>query len=400
MFLTQSKKLTLLLALFISMLISVNRATNKQTWPTNREPITYNQLFDSSQFSTFPSSNTFTRVTDIGHAGDERLFIVEKIGLIRIDYPLNQPATFLDIRDKVTSFGYEQGLFSLAFATDFATSGRFFVSYTGITEEVGNALIISSFTLSDNPNQADPLSEQRLLIIKEHTPDHNGGGLIVNPKDGNIYVGIGDDWDKTQAQSNSPKGKVVRLNTANIDWQSPLVFEPWADSYSAVETTILASGLRNPWQITIHPITNDLFIGEVGGAKWEEINLIPNGSVGLNFGWPCLEGPDEADSEPPCDGNETFTLPIHAYDHEQGCTIIGGEFLADGRFIFGDHCTWDVFTLSGHGDGWKVTHIGKLPESRGGLATFGIDYTGQIYAGTIAVFGPYFHLNIPEIIEG
>lgn len=395
MLLAQSKKIVGFLLLLTILLLIIQFTAQSQTWPTNRAPITYEQLVDTSQFNLFPSSNKHTRVTDIAHARDDRLFIVEKTGVIKIDQPFRQSHIFLDIRDRVDASGYELGLFSLAFAHDFATSGRFFVSYVGTTEQLGRSFIISSFTLSDDPDKADVSSEQYLLIVKERTPDHNGGGLIVSPLDGNIYVGVGDDWDKAQSQIDSPKGKVLRLAVADIDWNMPFTLEPWVDSFMAVETTIVASGLRNPWQVTMNPTTGDLFVGEVGGAKWEEINVIPAGATGINFGWPCFEGPEQVETEPPCDTLQSVTPPLHVYDHEQGCSVIGGDFLPDGRYVFGDHCTREVFTLSENANGWQVSMVGILPESSRALTAFGLDYEGQIYAGSLEVVGPYFRLHIP-----
>src|SRR3989304_10554017 len=84
----------------------------------------------SSGLITVATGLNFPLYLATAHGDDNRLFIVEKGGLIRIiknGTLLETP--FLDIH-RLVSTGGEQGLLGLAFDPGYATNGRFYVSYT------------------------------------------------------------------------------------------------------------------------------------------------------------------------------------------------------------------------------------------------------------------------------
>ncbi|MFN2302479.1 MAG: PQQ-dependent sugar dehydrogenase, partial [Anaerolineales bacterium] len=220
----------------------------------------------------------FVRPLYLTHAGDERLFVVEQAGIIRIidkDGTLFDPP-YLDIRDRVGSTQLEQGLLGLAFDPAYAESGIFFVNYTDLA---GNSHI-SRFTVDPgDPNQANPDSERTILTYEQPYPNHNGGQVAFGP-DGYLYIGVGDGGSANDPLNNGQKpgtllGTILRLDvhqsseTYTIPETNPFI----NDANGRDE--IWSWGLRNPWRFSFDRLTGDLFIADVGQNLWEEVNFQP-----------------------------------------------------------------------------------------------------------------------------
>lgn len=350
-------------------------------------------------FSATPTAATFFFVTDISQAGDGRLFIAERDGAIRILHPSGATSVFLDIREKVTMDGAELGLLGLTFSRNFAQDGYFFIIYTGTIDGPEDIwLILARYQVGSNSDIADPASETILFSVRQENDVHIGGGLEISPLDGALYLGVGDDRMGLLAQNmNSVKGKIIRLT----EYDEPLAGgtnrgQAWLDGWSAVPAEVWLSGLRNPWRLTFGA-DGQMFIGDVGEQNWEEIDLVPAAASGLNFGWPCMEGPDVISLEEPCQNPQSFTLPIHAYPHTVGCAVIVGEMnpLNGQRLIFGDYCSSNIYSLAQLNGEWQAAYEGTLPAEAGFLTTFGADYQGKLYAGTESIAGPIYWLDIP-----
>jgi hypothetical protein len=165
--------------------------------------------------------------------------------------------------------------------------------------------------------------------------------------------------------------------------------------------------LRNPWRIDVDPLSETIFVGEVGDQLWEEVNIVPLSVKGFNFGWPCMEGPviiPEANDIPECKNPNNFARAIHEYAHRDGsnrCAIIGGKVNRpvgnpnDGRYIFADMCTREVFSLAYDAGGWERTLLGILNDEL--ISTIGEDRYGYQYIGTTAESGPIYRLYIPPV---
>ncbi len=234
----------------------------------------------------------------VTHAGDEsgRLFIVEKVGRIRIFQDgklLDTP--FLDISDKV-SLSSEQGLLGLAFTPDYASSGTFYINYTN---RIGDTVVARYSVSPADPNQADAASELPILQLDQPAPNHNGGMIAFGP-DGYLYIGMGDGGaaDDRFGNGQNPQtllAKMLRINV-NSDPDDPTPSRPTTPGRPTdgqdMRNEIWALGLRNPWRWSFDRQTNDLWIADVGQNMIEEINVVPNAprSGGLNFGWPIMEG--------------------------------------------------------------------------------------------------------------
>lgn len=314
-------------------------------------------------FEANPLPHTFNFVTDITHAGDERLFVVEVSGVVKVVQSDGTVSTFLDIQDRVVTGEGETGMFGLAFHPDYANNGYFYVSYFGT--EHGEGLHVMRFEVSADKNVANPNSGLLQVMISMVEPIHNGGALRFN-KDGYLYLGVGDDQNLGNAQSDSLKGKLLRID---VD-----------DSRAGVE--IWAKGLRNPWRIGVDPISGVMFIGDVGDRTFEEVNIVPFGVSGLNYGWPCFEGTLDHLN---CDNPSRFIPPTYEYDHSVGCSITGGEVVRRGDeyyYLFGDFCLLSVQSLRVVNGSWQAELEGYLPPEAGVLITFGRNNAGTVFAGT------------------
>jgi glucose/arabinose dehydrogenase len=322
----------------------------------------------------------------ITHDGEgSRLFVVEKAGRIQmIENGAVQPAPFLDITDRVGSRGSEQGLLSVAFPSDYAAGGLFYVDYTDLN---GDTVVARYRRSADNPRQADPASEQKILQIDQPAANHNGGQLQFGP-DGYLYIGMGDgggagdQWGNAQA-TGVLLGKILRIDVGETDTYTIPADNPLAGTAEA-RPEIWALGLRNPWRFSFDRVTGDLYIADVGQSTYEEVDFQPaHSSGGQNYGWNRMEGAHCYKPPDGCDSSGTV-LPVAEYDHAQGCSITGGYVYRGTRFpqmagiyFFADFCSGKVWGLWRDTSGaWRMDFLldsGLSPSS------FGEDAAGELY---------------------
>ena len=246
----------------------------------------------------------------------QRLFIVEKTGRVLIMKNGNLlPKPFLDLTGKVSTGG-EQGLLSLAFSPRYATNGRFFVDYTNLA---GDTRVVRYTASRSDPDRADPAMRKVMISVDQPFANHNGGQLQFGP-DGRLYVGMGDggsagDPRLTAQNRKSRLGKLLRINT----------------SVSPPRIGIYAYGLRNPWRFSFDPANGNLWIGDVGQNRWEEIDFLRAGTTpGTNFGWSYYEG-DHVYKRQPINRTR-LRFPVFEYPHTLGCSVTGG-YVYRGRAI-------------------------------------------------------------------
>lgn len=338
----------------------------------------------------------FVRPVDIVHAGDDRLFVVERNGRIKIiDGNGDVLSTlFLDISSQVTSSNSnqdERGLLGLAFHPDYIFNGFFYVNYINNSGDTR----ISRFTVdTDNPNVADPNSEVILMTIDQPFGNHNGGGLKFGP-DGYLYIGLGDggSFDDPGNRSQNPQtllGKMLRIDVNSGNPYAIPPDNPFVNDNSTLDE-IWALGLRNPWRYSFDRMTGDLWMGDVGQGQWEEIDFEPAGSSGgLNYGWRCYEG-DQAYITGGCDDASAYTLPAHDYNHNgfTHCSVTGGfvywgcEFPdLQGHYIYADYCSGRFWSLTPDGTGgWTNQEVGSYPGYD--ISTFGEGVDGELYTARL-----------------
>jgi glucose/arabinose dehydrogenase len=325
----------------------------------------------------------------ITHAkdGSGRLFITEQGGKIRILKGSQVLATpFLDISSRVSTGG-EQGLLSVAFHPKYKTNGFFFVNYT---DRAGDTIIARYKVSSSNPDRALGGSRKVILVVKQPYSSHNGGQLQFGPRDGYLYIGMGDGGGAgdpgNRAQSlKHLLGKMLRIDVNNFTGPSPYTIpanNPFVRTTGA-RKEIWALGLRNPWRFSFDRTTGDLFIGDVGAGKWEEVDLQSDTSRGgENYGWRHMEG---RHCYNPSVGCKTAGLkrPILEYGHSQGQAITGGYRYRGskipglrGKYLYADFGSgriWGATLASGR---WRST---QLRATNYGISTFGEDQSGEIY---------------------
>ena len=323
-----------------------------------------------------------------------RIFVVEQGGIIRVIQDgalLAQP--FLDIRERVQAVT-ETGLLGLAFAPDYATSGLFYVFYNQHKGN-GDSTLVEMRVSAANRNVADVSTARTLFEIVKPWENHNGGMLQFGP-DGYLYASIGDGDSGVlnrpgafAQRRDELLGDILRIDPRGgspyrVPNDNPFVGQP------DVRPEIWAYGLRNPWRFWIDAPTGTMLIGDVGLGTAEEIDVIPAGAKGLNFGWPCFEGTTPFDPTEQCDDP---VAPLLTVGHDGGaCSIIGGVVWHDprvpaleGRYLYGDYCIGHVTSIV-VADG-RVADRDDLGVTMPQLSSFGVDGLGRVYADRVAPTG-------------
>ncbi len=331
-----------------------------------------------------------------------RLFVVEQAGTVReVRDGALLPAPFLDIRDRVKEVS-ERGMFSIAFAPDYARSGRFYVDYTDRVGN-GNVNVVEYRRSEESPDQADPGSARTILTIVKPYENHNAGMLQFGPG-GLLYVAVGDGDSGVLhtpgffAQTlDDLLGNILRIDPLHPEGDSQYGV-PDSNPFVGVagdRPEVWDYGLRNPWRFWIDPVTSDLYIGDAGEGNAEEIDYVEGNDGGRNFGWPCFEGnlPHAAPGTT-CPG---AVPPLLDYDHGGGrCAVIGGVVVHDprlpsleGRYLYGDYCDGKIHSLLV--DGGAATELRDLGLVVPTLSSFGVDGRGRVYA--VATDGGVYRLD-------
>jgi glucose/arabinose dehydrogenase len=319
--------------------------------------------------------------------GDPRLFVVEQAGRIRVVRDgRTLPAPYLDITRAVGSGG-ERGLLSMAFAPDYAKSGRFYVDYT---DTDGDTRVVEYTVSSTDPDRADAGSRRELLKVAQPFANHNGGLLLFDPS-GRLLVGLGDggshgDPDNRAQNLGELLGKVLRIDPRPSGGRPYGIppDNPYAGR-SGVRPEIWAYGLRNPWRFSFDLDGGGvLYLADVGQNAVEEVNAVPPAAQpGANYGWRVFEG-RERYTAGSLAGPGRQVVPVHTYDHGRGrCSVTGGVVYRGsvralrGRYLFGDYCSGELWSFAaGTRDRPAVS---RLPFGGGHPVSFGVDAAGEVY---------------------
>lgn len=330
----------------------------------------------------------FTRPIDIQNAGDERLFIVEQDGVIKIiDGGVTNPTPFLSI--SVNSIGNEQGLLGLAFHPDYTNNGYFFVNYT----LPNRSTQISRFKVSSDPDVADANSEFPILTVAQPFANHNGGCLQFGV-DGYLYIGLGDGGSANDPQNIAQNptrllGKMLRIDIDDTNGSLNYVIpddNPFVTDTS-IRDEIWAFGIRNPWKFSFDAVTNELWIADVGQDDLEEINMAAAGVGGQNYGWRCYEGDADFNTSG-CTSASDYTFPLADYSHTLDgafkCSVTGGYVYRGttypgmvGVYIFADFCSNEL----GYINSANTIQFGST--FSGGLSSFGEDVNNELYVAAL-----------------
>ena len=375
-------------------------------------------------------------------AGDDRLFVIEQLGRVRIVKDGELQATpFLDIRNKIPALWSdfdERGLLGLAFHPNFAQNGKFYVAYSAHLDFQGDlgkqfwwdhTNVVAEYKVSaDDPDAADPKSGRVLTSIDWPQFNHNGHWIGFGA-DGMLYISTGDggyanDWgighnvtEGNGQDMTSLLGKILRINVDEGNPYSVPSDNPFVGD-SNVAPEIWASGLRNPWRCSFDMGDGSTLIcGDVQQNSYEEVTIVGKGE---NHGWRKMEATHcfeytEPDTHPKTCDQSGLTLPVLEYQNctakPQGCkgiSVTGGYVYRGshaawkGKYIFGDwsksfaEMDGQIFIGSKGNDGkWSMEHAevtnlgGKAPY----MLAFAQDAAGEVYALTSITTGPVGSLD-------
>lgn len=307
--------------------------------------------------------------------GTDRLFVAEQGGRIRA-FPNRtdaaEAAVVLDLSSKVRRVHNEEGLLGFAFHPGFARNGFLFVQYSASGPRRN---IISRLTWKGKA--FDPASEKVILEVSQPYGNHNGGMLAFGP-DGFLYVGLGDGGSAGDPQDRAQNkddllGKILRLDVDREEGGKPYAVPPDNPfrGQKGARPEIWAWGLRNPWRFSFDRKTGDLWAGDVGQDKWEEVDLIKKG---LNYGWNRWEG-----LEPFKGGGTGFEPPVAVHGREEAQSITGGYVYRGkaipglaGAYVYGDFMSGQVWALRRRGKPEKIAKAELI-------SSFGEDGAGELY---------------------
>jgi glucose/arabinose dehydrogenase len=298
-----------------------------------------------------------------------------------LDNSAAAPSVFMDIRDRIIPKPEEEeGLLGLAFAPDFAASGRFYVYYSA-----GNPrrTVLSRF--NGTSASGNPASEQVLLQIAQPFSNHKGGQLAFGP-DGNLYIGVGDGGSGGDPMGNGQNtntllGKILRIDVSGPSYTIP-ADNPFAGGGGRPE--IYSWGLRNPWRFSFDTQTGQLWAADVGQDRWEEVDNVRRG---LNYGWNIMEGNHCFDPPSGC-SMAGLALPRAEYSHADGCSITGGFVYRGsempetrGWYVYGDFCSGNIWAVN---TGDSASRPVRMATSGLPITSFMQGKDGELYLVTFA----------------
>ena len=341
--------------------------------------------FANPTFATSPPGDT------------TRLFVTERAGrIVLLKNDVAQAGAFLDLRGKISDT-VENGLYSMAFHPQYATNGRFYVFFTNLN---GDIRVVRYTVSTTNPDSANEASADTLLAVPHPIAgtslpfgNHHGGQLQFGP-DGMLYASLGDGGCCGDPLQNGQRHHTMNAKIHRLDVNGPTGYVAPPDNPFSSDTsfppTTWAWGFRNPWRFSFDRATGDLYIGDVGDATWEEVDVAPapTRGKGLNYGWSTMEGSHCVTAG--C--NQTgLTLPVIDYQHVGGnCDVQGGYVYRGtrvtqliGYYLYVDYCSGMVsgFKYAG-GVATAQRDFTPFVSPGGGVVSFGEDGRGELYLMT------------------
>jgi putative heme-binding domain-containing protein len=320
------------------------------------------------------SSNVFIAVHQTG-----KIWRLEKDGT-------NVTKTlFADISSEIFNERGPNGLLGLAFHPKFFQNRKYYLKHQ-VFEDGKIATTVVERIVSPDFRSDSGTPSRRLLKMESVTQDHSGGCITFGP-DGFLYIGMGDTGPQQDPQGHGQDlsillGKMLRIDVDRTDRGRAYAIpadNPFRDRPN-VRPEIWAYGFREPWRFSFDSLTHDLWVGDVGQDRIEEVSMVRRGE---NLGWNVYEGFEPFSNRYRKDG-VTYVPPVFAYRRKYGNSITGGfVYRGDkhssfyGVYICGDYTSHRIFGLKQQDRILQVIRqIGTAPQ---GIASFGIDERGEIY---------------------
>ncbi len=350
---------------------------------------------------------------------DANFYAIERAGRVvrwsKTDNTVTTPEIFCDIRGRVEtsdSGNSEQGLLGIAFHPEHATNGEIYLSYTAINDnsvcsfdDPSDCVFesrVSRFTIDDSDDTCDEDSEVILLDIDDFASNHNGGHVAFAP-DGTLFLGMGDGGGAGNPLSTAQDlsrllGKMIRIDVDRTEDGKQYAIpadNPFRDVPGALPE-IYSLGMRNPWRFSFDRGSGELWVGDVGQNRLEEVDLV---EAGGNYGWSVFEASDCFESQSACDVGG-FLPPVIEYEHSNilarfsltGGYVYRGSAIPDlvGTYLFADFASKEVFALGSNAAG-AATFTTTATMSGGGIASFAEDKAGELYVIDLA--GALFRID-------
>ena len=346
---------------------------------------------------------------------NSRWYVIEQAGRVYA-FDNSESATtrdlLLDISDEVDSGPGEAGLLGIALDPDFQNNSYVYLSYTSSDDPVndtGTNLVsrISRFTMDSTGAVLDANSEHVILSLDQPYNNHNGGNIAFGP-DGYLYIGFGDGGNEGDPNNIAQNldvllGKMLRIdvNVTQADIDSGITYKippdnPFASSSGCDVNSdnncreLFAWGLRNPWRWSFDRQTGDLWAGDVGQDKIEEVDLIESGG---NYGWRCYEGLSPNNTAQ-CTDVSAYTFPIAQYTHSEGEAVTGGYVYRGtaipalaGVYLYADFYSGYLWGLS---DPYGTASARQLLQTGLNIPSFAQDNNGEVYV--LAISGEIYQL--------
>ena len=355
--------------------IEVSGKTGKKSEPINAE---YFGKGPQVGLKKVAGGFSYPVAFEVANEDRDRRFIVDQTGEVWVHQSDGtvRDKPFIDITDRLfreENLHPETGLLGMAFHPNFAENGKFYLRYSaprleGTPQSYHHTSVVSEFQAGDKLKEASPDSENIILKMPSPQSNHNSGNVEFGP-DGLLYIPIGDggfggDTADMLGHVEGGNGQDIKENLLgsllriDVDGQedgkpyaipddNPLVGKEGLDEH-------YAWGLRNPWGMSFDS-QGRLFMGDVGRALFEEVNIIQKGG---NYGWNIREGthcfsPDhQADPPEECASQSTRGEPLldpiieypHVFDGKPvGQAVVGGHVYEgdaipelQGKYVFGD----------------------------------------------------------------
>ena len=359
---------------FLSLLTACHGFLDNPPPPTGIPSLSLVGTFSSPVYLTAAPGDT------------QRLFVVERLGTVRVlHHDTTQARPFLDLSGQVQTGYVEQGLLSIAFDPLYASTGRFFVYFNDPNGDIR----IVRYNVSNDPDSADEATADTVLKVPHPgQTNHNGGQLQFGP-DGMLWAGTGDGGGSGDPGGNAQNkhallGKLLRLDVSGASGYTIPADNPFkTDTTGAPQ--VWAYGLRNPWRFSFDRQTGDLYIGDVGQNRYEEVDVSTTGGQrgrGDNFGWNIMEGTHCYPTDP-C--TPIGVQPVVEYPHlNAACSITGGYVYRGsalpeltGDYFYADYCDGSVHSIK-----YPNVNVGdwtQLVSPGGGISSFGQDAKGELY---------------------
>jgi glucose/arabinose dehydrogenase len=319
---------------------------------------------------------SFARMTGLYQIPSGSWLVTEKIGRVMlVDRAGTQASVLLDLTDRVSTDGNEEGLLGLALAPDFVDTGIFFVYYSAADPRRS---VVSRFDSDGNENV--------VLEVPQPFSNHNGGQIVFGP-DGYLYIGLGDGGSARDPQGNGQNlgtllGSLLRIDVSGSEAGYAVPPDNPFVGVAGARGEIWAYGLRNPWRFSFDKATGDLWVGDVGQNTREEIDFVVKGG---NYGWNIMEGFDCLGGGSNCD-QDGLLLPVIDYENGDGdCSVTGGFVYRgsaipalQGAFVYADYCSGKIWAL--RYDGSEVTEHEQIARADFRVSSFAQDNEGELYA--------------------